>query len=125
MTSRPRWCRMAFRRLSRSNGAVAALILFGVFPGRLPAQTPAQLEALRSHPDLVRERIRASGLTPQEIRERLRAAGLPVTLLDPFLLPANSSDSVLQALRQVLDGLRLETESDFLPAEIQGLERVP
>src|SRR3990172_4657333 len=125
MSSLPRWCRMAFRRLSRSNGAVAALILFGVFPGRLPAQTPAQLEALRSHPDLVRERIRASGLTPQEIRDRLRAAGLPATLLDPFLAPESRSDSALQALRQVLDSLRLEPVSDSRLAEIQGLERVP
>ncbi|MBI2538129.1 MAG: hypothetical protein HYW06_14440, partial [Gemmatimonadetes bacterium] len=105
---------------------MAALVVFGAPEGRsLLAQTPAQLEALRRNPDLVRQRIRASGLTPAEIRDRLQAAGLPSTLLDPFLSPESGSDSALQAVRQVLDSLRIDPGQTGVSVEAQGLERVP
>jgi polysaccharide export outer membrane protein len=62
--------------------AVAVLVLWST-----PAlsQTPQQLEQLRRNPELVRERIRQSGLSAEQIRERLQQAGYAPTLLDPFM----------------------------------------
>jgi len=62
-------------------------------PQTLP---PEQARALlESRPDLaqqVRERIAASGLTPEQIRLRLAAAGYPEDLLDDYMVGA-ASDS--------------------------------
>src|ERR1700737_4388551 len=54
---------------------------------QLPTQEQAQ-ELLRNRPDLVeqlRQKLAASGLTPDQIRARLRAAGYSETLLDSYL----------------------------------------
>ena len=51
-------------------------------PGGL---SQAQLEALRQNPDLIRQQIQQSGLSPEQIRSGLRAAGYPENLLDAFL----------------------------------------
>jgi protein involved in polysaccharide export with SLBB domain len=60
--------------------------------------TPEQArEILRNRPDLVRqlrERIGASGLTPDQIRARLRAAGYPETMLDDYLSGADTTRRV-------------------------------
>src|SRR3954454_9761942 len=59
-----------------------------VQPGQqLPSQDQAQ-DLLRNRPDLVeqlRQRLAASGLTPDQIRSRLRAAGYSETLLDAYM----------------------------------------
>jgi len=61
-------------------------------PATLP---PEQARAiLQSRPDLaqqVRERIAASGLTPEQIRLRLGAAGYPEDLLDDYMPGAGAS----------------------------------
>ncbi len=68
---------------------VAAVFCMAAAP--LAAQRPSSSEArelLRTRPDLVallRQRIGASGLTPDQIRARLRAEGYPEDLLDPYL----------------------------------------
>ena len=52
------------------------------------AQVPSPQEVQRltqQNPELVRQRIRQSGLSDAEIRARLQAAGLPADALDPFL----------------------------------------
>lgn len=80
-------------RPSRLAWSVLAF-LFAFVPSLIGAQarpTPAQAEALlRSRPELVqqlRDRIAASGMTPEQIRARLRAEGYPENLLDPYLDP--------------------------------------
>jgi protein involved in polysaccharide export with SLBB domain len=68
----------------------------GLPPGQLPSPAVAE-QLLRTRPDLVqqlRERIGASGLTKEQIRSRLRAAGYPETLLDPYLVGADSTTKV-------------------------------
>ena len=95
-----------------------------VQPGQqLPTQEQAQ-ELLRSRPDLVaqlRQRLAASGMTPDQIRTRLRAAGYSETLLDSYL---NGSDTtrVVRPGPQMLDaaralGLLSETEADSLQTQ--------
>lgn len=79
-------------------------------PATLP---PEQARALlQSRPDLaqqVRERIAASGLTPEQIRLRLGAAGYPEDLLDDYMpgatessgTPATPTISTVDALRSL------------------------
>jgi polysaccharide export outer membrane protein len=68
---------------------------FFLFPTGLAAQTPttrptpeqAQI-LLQTRPDLVaqlRQRMAASGMTPEQIRARLRAEGYPENLLDSYM----------------------------------------
>jgi polysaccharide export outer membrane protein len=90
---------------------------------QLPSPEQAQ-ELLRNRPDLVeqlRQRLAASGLTPDQIRSRLRAAGYSETLLDSYF---TNSDSTSQARPgpQTFDaaralGLLSETEADSLEAQ--------
>ena len=85
--------------------AVGWGLLFGS-PGAAAQAVPqGQVQQLlQQNPELVRQRIRQSGLSPDEIRARLQAAGYPANLLDPFLAAgpetpgAKVSDQVLRAL---------------------------
>lgn len=106
----------AFRPL-----ALAAL-LFGCVSA-LGAQTrPSAAEAqalLQSRPELVeqlRQRIGASGMTPQQIRARLRAEGYPESFLDAYLPggtgPADVTDDVLSAVRRL--GISSEDDAALL-----------
>ncbi|GBD32986.1 Polysialic acid transport protein KpsD [bacterium HR33] len=73
---------------------------------QVPVPTPQELLELRQNPDLIRQRIRESGLTAEQIRASLRAAGYPDNLLDAYLIPGTGTDlpptqaqlSALQAL---------------------------
>jgi protein involved in polysaccharide export with SLBB domain len=86
--------------------------------------TPEQAQAiLRARPDLaqqLRERINASGLTPDQIRARLRAQGYPEDLLDDYLggaaaVPEGApSSNILTALRSL--GVVSADEADSLRA---------
>jgi len=133
-------------------GAVALLLLLG--NGQLSAQdstqnqrvptaadlqipaglTPAQAQALlQQRPDLaqqLRERISASGLTPDQIRARLRAAGYPENMLDDYLAGADTTkqvapgSGVLEAARllgivsaEEVDSLRTLTDSAMAIAD--------
>lgn len=75
-------------------------------PGNIP---PEQARALlASRPDLaaqVRERIAASGLTPDQVRARLRAAGYPEDLLDAYLSGADTTRKATPG-RGVLEAIR-------------------
>lgn len=74
---------------------IGALVLLSLTVAEAVAQqlpagmTPEQaLQLLRQNPQLgqlVSERIRQSGRTPDEIRAQLRAAGLPPDILDAYL----------------------------------------
>jgi hypothetical protein len=71
-------------------GTTAALILtVGMVAAQgLAAQLPTRAEAdrlLQENPELVRQQLQQSGLSPQEIRARLRALGIPADQLDAFL----------------------------------------
>ena len=84
------------------------------------AQIPSPAEAqrlLRDDPELARQRLLESGMSPSEIRARLTAAGYPASALDDFLsggaldsgspLDANTADalSLLGISVQAADGL--------------------
>jgi polysaccharide biosynthesis/export protein len=95
-----------------------------VQPGQqLPSPEQAQ-ELLRNRPDLVeqlRQRLAASGLTPDQIRSRLRAAGYSETLLDAYLYGSDTT-RVVRPGPQMLDaaralGILSETEADSLEAQ--------
>jgi protein involved in polysaccharide export with SLBB domain len=93
---------------------------------------------IRQDPDLVRQRIAQSGLSPSEIRSRLGSAGLSPSLLDSFFEPAGDvptevSDDILSAVdllgvgTQVVEGLEavpVETgpEVSSAPAPEEGLQ---
>src|SRR3954468_19787129 len=105
-------------------GRAGAQIPSQVQPGQqLPSPEQAQ-ELLRSRPDLVeqlRQRLGASGLTPDQIRSRLRAAGYSETLLDAYLSGTDTT-RVVRPGPQMLDaaralGLLSETEADSLEAQ--------
>ena len=99
---------------------VLALLLGGSTSAS--AQTAQQLEVLRQNPELVRERIRQSGLTPDEIRSRLTAAGYPANLLDPYLSEGAldaSAARVSESTVTALDALGVPVVT------AEGLEEVP
>lgn len=79
---------------------------------RAEAQRPTAQQArelLRNRPDLVRqlrERIGASGLTPDQVRARLRAAGYPETMLDDYLSDADTTRRV-QPTANTFEAIRL------------------
>jgi polysaccharide biosynthesis/export protein len=126
-------------RLCRPAVAVAALLGFQIALGiaRAEAQIPSQVqpgqqlpsaeqaqELLRNRPDLVeqlRQRLAASGLTPDQIRSRLRAAGYSETLLDAYLSGSDSTrltrpgPQTFDAARAL--GILSETEADSLEAQ--------
>src|SRR5947209_572770 len=70
----------------------ALLLLAGLFstarPGLAQNPTAAQAQQMLQNPALLqqlRQRIMASGLTPDQVRARLRAEGYPENLLDAYL----------------------------------------
>lgn len=96
------------------------LFLAALIASPLAAQTPEQIELLRQNPELARQYLDQSGLTPDQIRRRLEAAGYSRGLLDP-LLEAEGGRQVSLTEEQVeaLSSLRV---SSF---RTEGLERVP
>ncbi len=95
-----------------------------VQPGQqLPSQDQAE-DLLRNRPDLVeqlRQRLAASGLTPDQIRSRLRAAGYSETLLDAYMSGTDTT-SVTRPGPQTFDaaralGILSDTEADSLAAQ--------
>ncbi len=76
---------------------VAAQVPVQVPPGqRLPDPEEAE-RLLRDQPGLVeqlRERLMQSGMTPDQVRARLRAAGYPESLLDDYLVGADTTRDV-------------------------------
>ena len=119
--------------------ATACLGLSFVAP-RLPAQipqvqpgqqlpTPDQArQALQNQPAVVeqlRRKLLDSGLTPDQVRARLRAAGYPESLLDDYLLGADTSraarpgPNTLEAVRSL--GILSEQETDSLRMQDSSL----
>jgi polysaccharide biosynthesis/export protein len=118
---------LSLRWVSASVLLLASTKATAQIPGFPPGVklTPEQAQQLlESRPDLVqqlRQRIAASGLTPDQIRARLQAAGYPEHMLDPYMLGASDTSQAaspepgtlgaVQALgllsREALDSLRL------------------
>src|SRR5215207_5181813 len=118
------------RSALRNAAAIAGLGLALIAP-RLSAQipqvppgqqlpTPEQArEALENQPQMVerlRQRLLESGLTPDQVRSRLRAAGYPETILDDYLMGADTTRRVrpgprtMDAARSL--GILSEQEAD-------------
>jgi protein involved in polysaccharide export with SLBB domain len=84
------------------------------------------MEALRRNPELIRQRIQQSGLTPDQVRSRLRTAGYPEDLLDEYLsggrsdglTPGADELAALQAL-----GLPFEMARALLPPDTGTIRR--
>ena len=83
--------------------------------------TPDQAREALQNPQVVerlRQRLLESGLTPDQVRARLRAAGYPETLLDDYLMGADTTRRVrpgprtLDAVRSL--GILSEQETDSL-----------
>lgn len=96
--------------------ALALSIALAVGPspasGQLPTSAAEAQRLLRENPELVRQQLLQSGLTPSEIRARLSAAGIPTDALDAFLTggevdPNIDSAVALQGLQTL--GLAVET----------------
>src|SRR5437762_4106495 len=69
--------------------------------------TPGQLQQALQNPEVIRQRLRESGLSADQIRSRLRASGYPENLLDSYLgsgavpagvQPGTAELSAIQAL---------------------------
>lgn len=89
--------------------------------------SPAQLEMLRRNPELIRQQIRASGLSPAQIRARLRAAGYPESALDAYLTSGQTGLAAPAPGAAELDaltalGLPFVTAEALLPVD-SGLVR--
>jgi polysaccharide export outer membrane protein len=117
-------CRLAVALASVSAGPGVPRLTAQV-PQVPPGQqlpTPDQArDALQNQPELVerlRRRLLESGLTPDQVRSRLRAAGYSETLLDDYLLGADTARKVrpgprtLEAVRSL--GILSEQEADSL-----------
>jgi protein involved in polysaccharide export with SLBB domain len=106
-------------------GVTAALILAMAMAAHgLAAQVPTRAEAerlLQEQPELVRQQLLQSGLSPAEIRARLRAAGVPANALDQFLLagPLDTTGVPTIDALSALDALGMTVEAP------DGIELVP
>ncbi|MGH7524354.1 MAG: SLBB domain-containing protein [Gemmatimonadales bacterium] len=115
---------------SRYTGLAASWLLvlilsLGIGAASAQVPTPAQArQALEARPDLasrLRERIAASGLTPEQVRARLRSAGYPDSLLDNYLTGADTTKRIEPSAR-VFDAVRTLgvatlPELDSMPAD--------
>ncbi|MGH7508219.1 MAG: SLBB domain-containing protein [Gemmatimonadales bacterium] len=99
--------RLAPLLLLASALAPAALAQVPQLPGQqLP--TPDQARATLQNPELVRqlrEKLLQSGLTPDQVRSRLRAAGYPESLLDEYLIGADTT-RIVRPGERTLDAVR-------------------
>src|SRR5687768_2401788 len=91
--------------------------------------SPQEAEALlKANPELaaqVRAKLQGSGLTPDQVRARLRAEGYPEHLLDQYLQPGTSADSVAAPSPKVAAALRaLAVDVDSGDTAALGRERV-
>jgi len=91
---------------------------------QVPTSFPSRAEAerlLQEQPELVRQQLLQSGLSPAEIRARLRAAGMPANTLDQFLTasPLDSTAVVSGDALSALDVLGMTVETP------DGIEIVP
>jgi polysaccharide biosynthesis/export protein len=86
--------------------------------------TPDQARAALQNPEMVRQlrqKLQASGLTPDQVRSRLRAAGYPEALLDDYLMGADTTRAVrpgertLEAVKAL--GLLSSAEADSLETQ--------
>ena len=94
---------------------------------QLPTTKPTPAEAqllLQTRPDLVaqlRQRMAASGMTPDQIRARLKAEGYPENILDAYM-PGTTGDAggaVAPAVFQAVQDLGIADSTDILG--MQGL----
>jgi polysaccharide export outer membrane protein len=109
--------------------SIASSVLAPQLAAQIPQVPPGQQlptpdqarEALQNQPELVdrlRRRLLESGLTPDQVRARLRAAGYAETLLDDYLVGADTTRKVrpgprtLDAVRAL--GILSEQETDSL-----------
>ncbi|HSM16389.1 MAG TPA: SLBB domain-containing protein [Gemmatimonadales bacterium] len=121
---------------AKQHGLTLVLLALASMPGPVVAQqpTPAQAEQLlQQRPELVlelRRRMAASGLTPAQIRSRLEAEGYPPTLLDAYMVGADTvgvpapSNTILDVVGLLgiaepadIDSLRVLTDSAQLVAD--------
>jgi polysaccharide biosynthesis/export protein len=114
-------------------GTTAALILtVGMVAAQgLAAQLPTRAEAdrlLQENPELVRQQLQQSGLSPQEIRARLRALGIPADQLDAFLgggplaPTAAVTPDVLNAMQALGMAVEIPDGTELVPLQT-GLQR--
>src|SRR5689334_17128567 len=104
----------------------ALLLLTGLFltarEGAAQNPTPAQAQQMLQNPALLqqlRQRIMASGLTPDQVRARLRAEGYPENLLDAYLpggmnapVDTSNNEAVFSAITRL--GIADTVEVDLL-----------
>ena len=93
---------------SRRVALALSLCAFAVVGSKAFGQaTPGQLQQALGNPEVIRQRLLESGLSPDQIRSRLRASGYPENLLDPYLSsgavsagvqPGTAELSAIQAL---------------------------
>ncbi len=131
---------LALLRPSARAAIALASIASGIVAPRVAAQVPQvppgqQLptpdqarDALQNQPELVerlRRRLLESGLTPDQVRSRLRASGYPETLLDEYLLGADTTRAVqpgprtLEAVRSL--GILSPQEADSMALQDSAL----
>ena len=73
-------------------GTLALVLMLVALPGAAQVPSPAEAQSAIERatqqnpqlPELIRTRIRESGMTAEQIRGRLRAGGYPESLLDPY-----------------------------------------
>jgi len=121
---------------------VFALVLAATLaPAPALAQTPSPAQAqqfIQQNPEVVRQRLRQSGMSDSQVRARLGAAGLPVNILDAYLesgvgapMPSGDISLALDALglsQGLPDGLGqipLETGLQFRDGQSETTDGLP
>lgn len=102
--------------------AIGASLCLATLPASAQQPTPQQMETLRQNPELVRERLRQSGLTDEQIRARLAAAGYEASLLDPYLTGTETAAPGGEMTPEMIAALSALGVGEVRP---QGLERIP
>ncbi|MEX0692276.1 MAG: polysaccharide biosynthesis/export family protein, partial [Gemmatimonadales bacterium] len=101
--------------------ALIALLVALALPLSAQLPSPAELAQLRNNPELVRQRIRQSGLTAEQIRARLTAAGYPATMLDAYLSDAALPEG--QVGEDHIGALGILGVADRTPEAVQTLDQ--
>ena len=90
-------CELPLNRLVATSAAVLNLLV--AVSGSAQQPTQARIEQALAQPNaasVARDRIRASGLTPEQVRARLSASGYSANLLDSYMGSAGTGNTSLE-----------------------------
>ena len=115
------------RRIPLSLLALALFVPAAYASGQLPVPPAQGQQLLRDNPELVRQRLRESGMSDTEIRARLSSMGYPASALDAFLSgepidPSSTLDPGAVAALESLGVVAVEADGLEAVSTLSGLK---